>query len=76
MTDATTFTTLGIDTSKDELVCCNYADPDQIALVPNSPDAIRAWLSGFRGSIRIAIEPTSTYHEVVVEIAIKRGFLV
>jgi len=76
LADLTKFTTLGIDTSKDELVCCNFADPDQIDRVPNHPDAIRTWLSTFQGPRRIAIEPTSTYHLEVVEAAIKMGFVV
>lgn len=70
------FITLGIDVSKDELVCCNYAEIDQIDRVPNTLAAIRTWLSTFQGPLRIAIEPTSTYHLEVVEVAIERGFVV
>jgi len=70
------FITLGIDVSKDELVCCDYADPDRIQRVPNTREAIKSWLSRVQGPLRIAIEPTSTYHLEVVEIAIQMDFLV
>ena len=39
----------------------------------NDPKAIRAWLSSFQGPIRIALEPTSTYHLACVEEAFKLG---
>jgi transposase len=58
--------TLGIDVSKDELVVCNW-DTEQLTGLPNQRQEIRKWLKSLGGPVRIAIEPTSTYHVIVVE---------
>lgn len=68
--------TLGIDVSKDELVVRSWSDPDDLVILENNAQAIRAWLRGFSGPVRIAIEPTSTYHLVCVDEALKRGIVV
>lgn len=65
--------TLGIDVAKDELVARNWADPDILVTLKNEPKAICAWLRSFPGPVRIAIEPTSTYHLACVEEALKLG---
>lgn len=65
--------TLGIDVSKDELVACHWSDRDAVITLNNEPKAIRAWLSSFHGSVRIALEPTSTYHLACVDEALKLG---
>jgi transposase len=65
--------TLGIDVAKDQLVARNWADPDTTITVQNHPRAIRAWLCSFHGPLRIALEPTSTYHLACVDEAFKLG---
>lgn len=66
--------TLGIDVSKDQLVARNWADPDTVMTLNNDPKTIRTWLRSFQGPVRIALEPTSTYHLVCVDEALKLGF--
>ena len=58
--------TLGIDVSKDELVICDW-DTEEITRLPNQGSPIKAWLKSLYGPVRIAIEPTSSYHLAVVE---------
>jgi transposase len=65
--------TLGIDVAKDQLVVRNWADPERRITVENDPRAIRAWLRRFHGPVRIALEPTSTYHLACVDEAFKLG---
>ena len=76
MANPVTPITLGIDVSKDELVVCQFDDPDPVRRIDNEPDAIRTWLAGYGDAVRIAVEPTSTYHLAVVEAALDRGMLV
>lgn len=65
--------TLGIDVAKDQLVARNWSEPDAVIDLDNEPKAIRAWLRSFCGPVRIAIEPTSTYHLACVDEALKLG---
>jgi len=67
--------TLGIDVSKDELVICEWAS-EQFHRVPNQADEIKAWLCAWSGPVRIAIEPTSSYHLNAVEQAHALGYAV
>ena len=67
--------TLGIDVSKDELVIYNW-NTEERSTVGNDPAVIKAWLRALQGAVRIAIEPTSTYHLDFVEAAVARGYLV
>lgn len=61
--------TLGIDVAKDELVARDWANLDTLITVANDPKAIRAWLKSFVEPVRIALEPTSSYHMTCVEMA-------
>lgn len=65
--------TLGIDVSKDELIARNWSAPEAIITLKNEPGAIRSWLRGFQGPVRIVLEPTSTYHLACVDEALKLG---
>lgn len=65
--------TLGIDVSKDELVICDW-DTEEITILENLHDTIKSWLKSLYGPVRIAIEPTSSYHLEVVEQAHRLGF--
>lgn len=63
---------LGIDVSKDELVVCHWATQELIRLA-NQPEAVHTWLKSLHGPVRIALEPTSSYHLLVLEQALARG---
>ena len=64
--------TLGIDAAKVELVICNWTQQETTTL-PNQRTEIRAFLKSFHGPLRIAIEPTSHYHMILVEEALAQG---
>ncbi len=66
MSKLVTQITFGIDVSKDELVICEW-ETEEISTLENQAGAIKAWLKSLYGPVRIAIEPTSTYHLQVVE---------
>jgi transposase len=65
----TTKITLGIDVAKDQLVICNWIS-QEIIEIDNDPKVIKTWLQTFSAPLRIAIEPTSTYHIAAVEAAL------
>lgn len=67
--------TLGIDVSKDELVIFDW-DTQQLTTLVNEPAAIKAFLGKRYGPVRIAIEPTSSYHLELVEQAHALGLTV
>jgi len=67
--------TLGVDVSKDELVICDW-DTKEINTLENNASAIKDWLKAVYGLVRIAIEPTSSYHLEFVEQAHRLGFTV
>lgn len=67
--------TLGIDVSKDELVICNW-DTNELTTLANQDSTIKTWLKSSYGPLRIAIEPTSSYHLEMVEQAHALGFAV
>jgi len=67
--------TLGIDVSKDELVAY-YWEGEQACRLANERAPIRAWLKGWSGPVRLALEPTSSYHLFLVEEAIRLGLTV
>lgn len=67
--------TLGVDTCKDSLVVYHWEQAHCLSLA-NDRAEIRAWLGAFQGPVRVAIEPTSTYHLAVVEQAHALGHTV
>lgn len=67
--------TLGVDVSKDELVVYNW-NSETLSRLANQPATIKKWLKGYCGPVRIAIEPTSTYHLEFVDQAVTRDFVV
>ena len=73
MSKLVTEITLGIDVSKDELVICDW-DTEEITTLENKDSIIKGWLKSLYGPLRIAIEPTSSYHLAVVEQAHQLGF--
>lgn len=66
MSKLVTQITFGIDVSKDELVICEW-ETEEISALENHAGAIKAWLGSLYGAVRIAVEPTSSYHLAVVE---------
>jgi transposase len=67
--------TLGIDAAKDQHVIYNW-QTKQTTKLPNQCSNIRNWLKALHGPVRIAIEPTSTYHLVIVDEALTLGYVV
>lgn len=67
--------TLGIDVSKRYLEVAG-SDVEGIRVIHNSPQAIEAFLNAFRASVAIAVEATNTFHELLVDRALARGFQV
>ena len=67
--------TLGIDVSKDELVIYRW-DSEELFTLANEADVIKAWLKTLLGPVRIAIEPTSTYHLCLIDQAHALGYTV
>ena len=67
---------IGADVAKDEIVvaCAEQSfTPHKIA---NTRSALRAWLKTLPAGSRIGMESTSTYHELLAELAHKLGFIV
>ena len=58
--------TLGVDVSKDELVICDWQS-EQIIHLANEAAEISQYLNALYGPVRLAIEPTSSYHLALVE---------
>jgi len=65
--------TLGIDVAKDQHVIYNW-QTRQTTRLPNQPGDIKAWLKTLHGPVRIAVEPTSHYHLVMVDEALALGY--
>ena len=65
--------TLGVDIAKDD--CAVHAwETDEPLALPNQRKAIANYLDSLQGPVRIALEPTSNYHRLWVELALARGF--
>ncbi len=67
--------TLGFDVSKRYLEISN-GDREAIDVVDNNREGIERCLDQFVGPVAIAVEATNTYHELLVELALTRGFTV
>lgn len=75
MAKAVTERTLGIDVAKAELVIYSWEDGESVT-VSNDVASIRAWFESLGSPVRIALEPTSTYHLELVEQGLRRGYRV
>ncbi len=64
--------TLGVDVSKNTLVICDW-DSGELTELANEAEAIGSWLKRLAGPLRLAVEPTSSYHLALVEAAQHRG---
>jgi transposase len=66
---------IGVDVSKDTLVSCVHSSGMRRTLA-NQRTAIEAWLSSLPAGSRIGMEATSTYHELLADLAQRKGMLV
>lgn len=67
-------TLVGVDVAKDELMVS--IDGETPFLLDNSPKAIRAWLKGLHGPLRLALESTGVFHLELACQAHERGHAV
>jgi len=72
-TVVTTF--IGVDVSKDTLVSCIH-DSGARRTITNQRSAIEAWLKTLPAGSAIGMEATSTYHELLADLAQRAGLLV
>jgi transposase len=66
--------TIGIDVSKDELVC-SYRDGQPFSH-PNSAKGVKRFLSRLAPATTIAMEATGRYHRLLADTAYSMGFMV
>jgi transposase len=65
--------TLGIDVAKNQLVVYNW-QAEETTTLANQRSGINAWLKALDGPVRIAIEPTSHCHLIMVDEAQALGY--
>ena len=63
---------VGVDVSKDRLDVCEW-DGNQAYSMGNDEGSIEQWLARWSVPIRLAIEPTNTYHLALAQAAHDRG---
>ena len=66
---------IGVDVSKDTLVSCGHGSGVRCTLA-NQRRAIEAWLERLPAGSRIGMEATSVYHELLADLAHRKGMLV
>ena len=66
---------IGVDVSKDTLVSCVHSSGVRRTLA-NHRGAVEAWLSSLPAGSSIGMEATSTYHELLADLAQLKGMLV
>ncbi len=73
MAKAVSEITLGVDVSKETLVICDW-ESGELTELANEAEQIGRWLRCLgAGPVRLAVEPTSSYHLALVEAAQRRG---
>ena len=72
MTQSQTNVTVGVDVSKSELDVFEL-ETGQGYSIPNTLESIKSWLDHSRTPMRVAVEPTNRYHELVASSAHARG---
>jgi transposase len=63
---------IGVDVCKDRLDLFEYHS-ERSYWISNDAAAIKAWLDGFAGRLKLALEPTNRYHLGLAEAAYARG---
>ena len=66
---------IGVDVAKAEVVVCCHGSAATTPL-PNTPQALRAWLKTLRPGSRIGLESTGSYHETLARLAHRAGMVV
>lgn len=66
MAKAVSQITLGVDVSKQQLVIHCWENEETIT-IDNNAGSIAAWFKGLSGPLRLAVEPTSSYHLELVD---------
>jgi len=67
---------IGVDVAKDEIVVACAANTFAPHAIANRPAELRAWLKALPKGSRIGLESTSTYHELLADLAHGQGFSV
>lgn len=67
--------TLGVDVCKDKLDV-HVWQADEAYQVANERREIKDFLRGLHGTLRLAVEATSNYHFILVEVALELGYTV
>jgi transposase len=67
---------IGADVGKDEIVVASAEGSFAPRRVANQHAALLAWLKELPAGSRIGVEATGSYHELLAELAHKRGFVV
>lgn len=67
---------IGADVAKDEIVVACSENTFTVRAVPNRRSELTAWLKSLSKSSRIGLESTSTYHELLANLAHTMGFTV
>ena len=63
---------VGVDVSKQRLDVFELGSGEAYS-IPNTLESVEQWLDRFQIPIRVAIEPTNSYHELVTQAAHARG---
>ena len=75
MANPVTQITLGVDVAKNTLFI-HLWEQDSVLEIANEPQAVQSWLKSLNGIVSIAVEPTSHYHQLLVESALTLGYSV
>lgn len=67
---------IGVDVAKDEVVVACAANTFVVHAIANRPAELRGWLKSLPKGSRIGLESTSTYHELLADLAHAHGFSV
>jgi transposase len=67
---------IGVDVAKDEVVVACAANTFTTHAIANRPAELRAWLKSLPKDSRIGLESTSSYHELLADLAHRQSFSV
>lgn len=67
---------IGVDVAKDQVVAACAANTFSAHAIANRPAELRAWLKSLPAGSRIGLESTSSYHELLADLAHAHGLSV
>src|ERR1700674_5390837 len=67
---------IGADVGKDEIAVACAEESFSSRMIANRRSELKAWLKGLPTGSRIGMESTSSYHELLAELAHQLGFVV